>query len=86
LEFRPERWLPRASESLQASIPFGSGARVCPGRALALLEARVALAMLYRNFDVQRVGAATEVGERFAFILEPVGVRVKLRRRNSVSA
>lgn len=83
-EFRPERWLAGATgeESPQAGIPFGSGARICPGRALALLEMRVALALLYRNFDVERVGTSETVGERFAFIVEPVGLRVKLRQRD----
>ncbi len=35
-------------------LTFGAGARFCPGRNLALLEARTALAMLTRNFRVTR--------------------------------
>ncbi|MGH9370458.1 MAG: cytochrome P450, partial [Vicinamibacterales bacterium] len=45
----------------KAHIPFGSGPRLCPGRSLASLETRVALATLYKNFDVERVaGKVTE--------------------------
>lgn len=82
LEFLPERWQSRAGDEVRrASIPFGSGARICPGRSLAMLEMRAALAMLYAGFDVERVGSAELVGERFAFIVEPVALQVKLRLR-----
>jgi cytochrome P450 len=86
-EFLPDRWHARAREardpSQRVSIPFGSGARVCPGRSLAMLEMRAAMALLYANFDVERVGAAERVGERYAFIVEPVALAVKLRPRLS---
>lgn len=85
-EFIPQRWLARSRDTSgtgqRANIPFGAGARVCPGRALALLEMRAALAMLYASFDVQRAGSATRVGERFAFIVEPVGLQVTLLPRS----
>lgn len=84
LEFLPERWLEPAPGSRNGSrvdLPFGSGARVCPGRSLALMEMRAALAMLYANFDVVRVGSAERVQERFAFIVEPDGLEVRLRPR-----
>ena len=67
-----------------AHIPFGSGPRICPGRSLALLEMRVVLAALYRNFDVARVGATTDVKEVTAFTMMPVGLRVRLTRRPAV--
>jgi cytochrome P450 len=86
-EFLPERWQDRARDTSQrVSIPFGSGARVCPGRALAMLLMRAALAMLYSAFDVERVGAAERVGERYMFIVEPVALQVKLRPRERRSA
>jgi cytochrome P450 len=87
LEFRPERWLGGATEPAvgKATIhmPFGSGPRICPGRALALLELRMVLAMLYKNFEVERVGRSDEVGERFLFIVEPTRLKVRLHPRRS---
>jgi cytochrome P450 len=86
-EFLPERWQDRARDANQrVSIPFGSGARVCPGRALAMLEMRAALAMLYASFEVERVGRAERVGERYMFIVEPVSLQVKLRPRERRTA
>ena len=87
LAFRPERWLPERPASQahvsSASIPFGSGPRICPGRTLALLEMRVVLATLVRNFDLERVGAAEDVHEHFAFTVAPRGLRVRLLPRAS---
>jgi cytochrome P450/nitrite reductase/ring-hydroxylating ferredoxin subunit len=85
LEFRPERWLDATAtggaHDPSANIPFGSGPRICPGRTLALLEMKLVLAMLFGDFDVERVGDATAVKEIFAFTMAPVGMRVRLRRR-----
>jgi hypothetical protein len=41
------------------------------------------LSMLYRNFNVERVGGAEGVREHFAFTMLPVGLKVRLRRRSS---
>ena len=82
--FRPERWQAPAAggrHDPSAHLPFGSGPRLCPGRALALLEMRVALATLAGGFTLERVGARAEVAERFAFTMGPRGLRVRLRRR-----
>jgi nitrite reductase/ring-hydroxylating ferredoxin subunit len=83
--FRPERWFserPGEAHVAGASIPFGSGPRICPGRSLALLEMRLVLAMLVRNFEFERVGAADNVHERFSFTMSPQGLRVRLRERS----
>jgi cytochrome P450/nitrite reductase/ring-hydroxylating ferredoxin subunit len=85
LAFRPERWLDagatRGAHDPSANIPFGSGPRICPGRTLAQLEMKVVLAMLFGEFDVERVGSAGDVKELFAFTMAPVGMRIRLRRR-----
>jgi len=84
-DFAPERWIEAGAngKAHDASVhtPFGSGPRICPGRSLAILEMRVALAAIYKNFDVERVGASADVRERLAFTLGPLGLRVKVRRR-----
>lgn len=83
--FHPERWLdPEAVASLQRKsihVPFGSGPRICPGRSLALLEIRMVLGLLYKNFTVERVGRAGDVKEHLAFTMGPQNLRIRLRRR-----
>ena len=78
--FDPGRWLaPPPVHDAAASIPFGSGPRICPGRSLALLEMRVVLAMVYRAFDVEPLPG--EVTEQYAFTMDPVGFRVRFHER-----
>ena len=88
-EFRPARWLderpsPGPHDS-SAHQPFGSGPRICPGRSLALLEMKMVLATIYQSFDVERVGAASDVREGLAFTMSPVGLQVKLRPRHKTA-
>jgi cytochrome P450/nitrite reductase/ring-hydroxylating ferredoxin subunit len=82
--FQPRRWLGGATgaHNVSASIPFGSGPRICPGRVHAILEMKLILSMLYKHFDVERVGAAAEVKEELSFAMTPVGIKVRLRRRS----
>ncbi len=75
--FRPERW---PSENSKVSMPFGSGPRTCPGRYLALLEIKVAMAMLLSSFDIKGVdtpdgGPAKEL---MAFVMSPLGLSMRL--------
>jgi cytochrome P450 len=81
--FRPERWLPGAPGPHDPSVhmPFGSGPRLCPGRALALLEMKIVLATLYGAFAIERRGKSESVKERFTFTMNPVGLEVSVRHR-----
>jgi cytochrome P450/nitrite reductase/ring-hydroxylating ferredoxin subunit len=83
--FRPERWLggAKGAHDISAYGPFGSGPRLCPGRSLALIEMKTILSMLYKAFDIERVGRAEEVSERFGFTMGPVGLRVRVRARSA---
>ena len=87
--FRPERWLDATAtggaHEASVNIPFGSGPRICPGRTLALLEMKLVLAMLFGDFDVERAGDVADVKEIFAFTMAPVGMRVRLRRRDTTT-
>ena len=46
---------PAATSAKRVSMPFGAGPRICPGRYLALLEMKMAIAMLLGRFDIDRV-------------------------------
>ncbi|KAH8811289.1 cytochrome P450 [Xylogone sp. PMI_703] len=53
-KFIPERWLPSSPFSQvekNAFRPFEKGSRDCIGQELAMLESRVVLAIIMRNFD-----------------------------------
>ena len=84
--FEPERWLdgaepPLSTAAKRSAMPFGSGPRICPGRYLALLEMKMAMAMLLARFDIVSVdtpdGGPAE--ERMAFTMNPVGLTMRLR-------
>lgn len=93
-EFRPSRWrigTGAADEAAAAgnrqltaaSMPFGAGPRVCPGRYLAMLEMKMVLAAIARNYELVEVGTENGAppGERLDFTMSPVGLRMKLRAR-----
>lgn len=88
--FRPARWVDegRAGGKHEpgAHQPFGSGPRICPGRTLALVEMKLVLATIFQSFDVERVGAASDVREELAFTMMPVGLQVKLRPRRGAES
>ncbi len=87
--FQPERWLVDGSASAAASsakrisMPFGAGPRICPGRYLAMLEMKLAMAMLLQQFDIQSVDTpdGLEAQERLQFTMTPVGLRMRLAAR-----
>jgi cytochrome P450/nitrite reductase/ring-hydroxylating ferredoxin subunit len=85
--FRPERWIEDGVQPHDAAthIPFGSGPRMCPGRSLALLEMKTLLAMLYKSFDVERIGGAGDVKERLGFTMSPTGLKVRLQSRSGIA-
>lgn len=89
LEFQPERWLKeddvtaRGASPKRISMPFGGGPRLCPGRYLALLEIKMVVSMLFRNFQLIEVAprGGGDVKERLSFTMEPIGLRMKLKVR-----
>jgi cytochrome P450 len=88
-QFLPQRWLAEGEASggntapRRASMPFGGGPRLCPGRYLALLEIKMVVSMLFRNFEILAVtpSGGGPVRERLSFTMEPVGLQMKLRAR-----
>jgi cytochrome P450 len=91
--FRPQRWLAgeaaasgAGSQSAPSSVggggrrafmPFGGGPRFCPGRYLALLEAKMVLATTLASFELEPTGEP--VGETMGMTMQPRGLKVLLR-------
>ena len=86
--FHPERWLtPRDAVRYPLHhravwMPFGAGPRFCPGRHLAWLEMKTAIAMICRNFELLPVAAAGAVREHFSFTMMPSHAWVRLIARD----
>jgi cytochrome P450 len=68
----------------RAFLTFGAGPRFCPGRNLAFLESKAAMAMIARNFAVELDEREGPVTDRLSFTLVPEGLRVRLRRREQM--
>jgi len=88
--FKPERWLGDGaaasplSSAKRVSMPFGAGPRVCPGRYLALLEIKMAMAMLLAHFEIDAVDTpnGAEPVEHMSFTMSPLGLSMRLRERD----
>lgn len=80
--FMPERWLADGTAK-KVSTPFGGGPRVCPGRYLAMVEMKVAMATLLSQFDIERVDTPQggEAQELMSFTMTPVGLTMRLKPR-----
>jgi len=90
-QFQPQRWLgaaggpgQAASAAKRISMPFGAGPRICPGRYLAMLEMKVAMAVLLQHFDILSVHTpdGQPPAEQLNFTMTPVGLRMRLRARS----
>lgn len=81
-DFHPDRWLDDDEETrAPKSLSFGAGPRFCPGRNLAFLEAKAALGMLARNFEIELDESEGQVDEALGFTMVPRGLRVRLSER-----
>ncbi len=85
--FEPERWMREgdAAPDKRIAMPFGGGLRTCPGRYLALLEIRIAVAMVLARFDVLGVDTPDggEAQELMGFVMSPIGLRLRLKMRDA---
>ena len=87
--FEPERWrgeggpAEAAHHPKRVSMPFGAGPRICPGRYLALLEIKTAMAALLTHFDIAHVGTSDgqPPEEVLHLAMAPRGLRMRLQAR-----
>ena len=81
-EFDIDRWLPEneAARHPHAYKPFGNGERACIGRQFAMVEAKIALAMLLRAFAISDPHSYTlRVKETLSIKPDEFTMRVRLR-------
>lgn len=80
--FRPERWLGEDDkyrhDHLHASLPFGTGPRVCIGRNLAYMEMRLITAHLLWRFDLELDRDGRYAGENAVWGLDGEMRRMKV--------
>ncbi|XVF68717.1 hypothetical protein PTKIN_Ptkin11bG0024000 [Pterospermum kingtungense] len=72
-KFSPERFangISRACKSSQAYIPFGVGARVCPGQSFAMTELQVLFAIILSKFSLT-ISPSYCHSPRYALLIEP---------------
>ena len=87
-QFMPKRWIEHKAgkcpmgHDTKAFVPFGAGPRYCPGKNLAMLEIKLVLSMLMKNFKVELTTPKDEVREIMAFTMMASNYKVKLTKRN----
>lgn len=83
--FDPYRWITMPDETKRQFanrlMPFGYGPRLCPGRQLSLVEMRLCLISLIKQFQFVRTTGTTPAEEVIKFSLQPEGLRVDFTAR-----
>lgn len=63
-------------------LPFGYGARVCPGQLLANMEGELVLAAIVRNFDLQLACPPAQVRRIVSFTVRADRVPMVFKKRD----
>jgi len=81
-KFDPERFLNTKDRDPFSFMPFGQGPRLCIGSKFALIEAKVAVILLMRNFEfVPQYDTSAEVEPIVGITLSPKSVLMKISPR-----
>jgi len=86
-KFIPERWLKSGCPMQQNHNPdiikaFGSGARFCPGKNLAMHEITIAISTICKHFDFSLAVNPEDVKEGFAFTMYPENLILNIKSAN----
>ena len=84
-EFRPERFLGEAGETINrfAYLPFGIGPRVCIGARFAMMEMAIVLAVLLRDLKFRFAGHRHPLPVMRITLQPDVDVAMKVTRRSA---
>ena len=83
--FKPERFLPEAKDTIDpfAYMPFGQGPRNCIGMRFALLEIKLVLAQMLKEFRIEKTPdlhvPITLKQKNLRVPVDPISIRLKKR-------
>ncbi len=84
-KFDPKRWVELPLEKIKsnekATMPFGSGARICPGRALSIMEMKAALITILSDFRFTHHNGVATTDDCVEFTLVPNNLKVNVFQR-----
>ena len=81
-EFQPERFLSSAAVKKNAFLPFGAGARGCPGKKIAYDILKTEMALLYGKYEVDSIDPTAEIKYHFNVVNACDSGKVYIRERN----
>ena len=90
--YHPERWLQSSEEKAEefeqrvsrmrnSLFTFGAGKRVCPGKALVIVECHKIIGSLARAFDIELTNPDHEWETRNSFFMKQTNMDMRLMRR-----